>query len=144
AIPHSSTHVWFGGTLSIEHLAGSDPFFFLYHSQVDRLFALWQLQPGHPDRLNGSTVFGALGSSTAANSTMLPWDGSQGIIPWVAGNTEPTGGIDAKTPKDPSVVVPPCYETNPPQVTVVNPSSLITFNDVPAGETAMRAAVVDC
>ncbi len=140
--PHAAAHNYFGGTLQIEHLAASDPFFFLFHANVDRLFALWQLQPGHPERLNGATIYGPLGSNAAANSTMLPWDGSTGAIPWVAGNTEPTGGVDAKTAKDPSVVAPPCYDTNPPQISVAN--SPITFNDVPAGETAMRAAVLDC
>jgi hypothetical protein len=41
--------------------------------------------------------------------------------------------IDAGTP-----------EFVPPQITVVNPGNLIDFNDVPAGETALRAAVFDC
>jgi hypothetical protein len=38
----------------------------------------------------------------------------------------------------------PEFEPAPPQITVVNPGNLIDFNDVPEGETAMRAAVFDC
>jgi hypothetical protein len=112
--PHKNTHRWFGGTIEIEHIAASDPLFFLMHSNVDRLFALWQLQPGHTERLDGNTIYGSLGDSPSLSNTMKPWDGSTGAIPWVPGNTEPTGGVDAKTPKDPSVVTPPSYDTNPP------------------------------
>ncbi len=149
ATPHGNTHDWFGGTLQIEHLSASDPFFFLFHSNVDRLFTLWQLQSGHPERLDGNTIYGPWETDptkqTALTSTMLPWDGSTGSIPWVPGNNEPTGGVDAMTPKDPQVVTPGCYDTNPPQISVKNPpGTLINFNDVPEGETAMRAAVFDC
>jgi hypothetical protein len=48
------------------------------------------------------------------------------------------------TAQDPQVVTPPCYDTNPPQITVVNDGNLIDFNDVPEGETTWRAAVFDC
>jgi hypothetical protein len=148
--PHANTHDWFGGTLRIEHLAAYDPFFFLFHSNFDRIFALWQLQAGHPERLSGSTIFGtfltdpSLGHQAALNTNLVPWDGTVGLIPYVAGNTEPGGGINAFNAQDPQVVTPPCYDSNPPQITVVNPGNLIDFNDVPAGETAMRAAVFDC
>ncbi|HJU11491.1 MAG TPA: VWA domain-containing protein, partial [Candidatus Binataceae bacterium] len=82
---------------------------------------------------------------TALTSGMVPWDGSVNLVPWVAGNTEPSGGADPSfTAQSPRVVTPPCYDTNPPQITVVNPGNLVNFNDVPAGETAMRAAVFDC
>jgi hypothetical protein len=145
---HANVHDWFGGTLQIEHLAAFDPFFFLFHSNYDRLLALWQLQAGHPERLDGSTIFGAWLTDPThqamLTTPMVPWDGSVSLVPWVAGNTEPSGGVDSFTAQDPQVVTPPCYETNPPQITVVNPSNLIDFNDVPAGETAMRAAVFDC
>ena len=148
--PHGNIHDWFGGTLQIEHLAAFDPFFFLFHSNYDRLFALWQLQAGHPERLDGNAIFGLWlndpAHHTALTTNMVPWDGSVSLVPWVAGNTEPSGGADAFTAQDPQVVTPPCYETNPPQIKVVNPGTppLIDFNDVPEGETAMRAAVFDC
>jgi hypothetical protein len=40
------------------HKAFEDPFVFLLHSNVDRLFARWQTDPGHPERLNPNTVYG--------------------------------------------------------------------------------------
>ena len=45
---------------------------------------------------------------------------------------------------DPSVVAPPCYDTNHQNVVldeVINPGAVINFNDVPTGETTARAAV---
>ena len=146
--PHGNTHDWFGGTLQIEHLAALDPFFFLFHANYDRIFALWQLQPGHAERLDGSTIYGSWTNDAQhgpkLSAPMPPWDGAAGLIPWVAGNTEPSGGVNSMTAQDPQVVTPPCYDTNPPQIKVINPGNLIDFNDVPAGETAMRAAVFDC
>ena len=38
----------------------------------------------------------------------------------------------------------PEFDSVPLQINVVNPGNLIDFNDVPEGETAMRAAVFDC
>jgi Common central domain of tyrosinase len=34
------------------HISFRDPFVFLLHSNVDRLFARWQTDPAHPERLN--------------------------------------------------------------------------------------------
>src|SRR5262245_59341416 len=39
------------------HISFRDPFVFLLHSNVDRLFAMWQTAPGHPERLDPSTVY---------------------------------------------------------------------------------------
>lgn len=47
---------------------------------------------------------------------------------------------------DLSVVTPPCYDTLPTTVRIAaaeNPGSVINFNDVPQGETALRAAVFE-
>ena len=146
--PDGNTHDWFRGTLQIEHLAALDPFFFLFHANYDRVFALWQLQPGHAERLDGSTIYGSWTTHPVhgpkLSAPMPPWDGLAGLIPWVPGNTEPSGGVNSMTAQDPQVVTPPCYDTNPPQIKVINPGNLINFNDVPEGETAMRAAVFDC
>ena len=40
-----------------------DPFVFLLHSNVDRLYAMWQTAPGHADRLDANTVYGTDGIS---------------------------------------------------------------------------------
>ena len=45
------------------------------------------------------------------------------------------------------MVRPPCYDTNPTTVTITNSGNLINFNDVPTGETTLRAAhfrVITC
>ena len=41
------------------HTSFRDPFVFLLHSNVDRLFAKWQTSNGHPERLNPKTIYGA-------------------------------------------------------------------------------------
>ncbi|MEO7207689.1 MAG: VWA domain-containing protein, partial [Steroidobacteraceae bacterium] len=49
-----------------------------------------------------------------------------------------------KTYDDITIVAPPCYDTLPTTVQVIdaeNPGGVIQFNDVPAAETAIRAAV---
>src|SRR5205823_174958 len=49
---HNSGHGYIGGTIGDAHTSFRDPFVFLLHSNVDRLFALWQLQSGHAERLD--------------------------------------------------------------------------------------------
>jgi tyrosinase len=39
--PHTNTHEWVGGPMA-DRWAVDDPVFFLHHSNVDRMFALWQ------------------------------------------------------------------------------------------------------
>jgi Common central domain of tyrosinase len=56
---HNSAHGYIGGTLSNPHTSFRDPFVFLLHSNVDRLFTKWQLQPGHPERLDPAQIYRA-------------------------------------------------------------------------------------
>ena len=64
-----------------QHFSFRDPFVFLLHSNVDRLFARWQLDPAHPERLDPSTVFGSesdadvvVGAGTQnVNRLVEPW-----------------------------------------------------------------------
>lgn len=147
---HDDAHGYVGGTLGDPHISFRDPIVFLLHANVDRLFALWQLQPGHPERLDPATVYGAFGNSVTLydgaveshdgldfvdpddviwglSDPMMPWSGfefdaqeSSGtmrhlaiipIRPWCAPENEHIG--HAKSAKDPSVVTPPQYDTNP-------------------------------
>jgi hypothetical protein len=55
---HNDGHSHIGGTLGDAHTSFRDPFVFLLHSNVDRLFAMWQLQSSHPERLDPSRVYG--------------------------------------------------------------------------------------
>lgn len=148
---HFHAHDWIGGNLSDPHMSFRDPIVFLLHSNVDRLWATWQTQPGHPERLDPNQAYGTYSGDPTINAALEPWAGEAG---W---QTYPDGEIGhwptrpwyspenlqvTKTSKDPSVVIPPCYDTLPTfptQVSLQTPS--LVFNDVPAGETAARAIV---
>src|SRR5205085_11186964 len=113
--------------------------------------------PGHPERLDPNQVFGTESASVADD----PFPGNVGIMtplePWAGvGAPGAETGVKAARPwappenqqvvknsKDVSVVAPPCYDTNPMRVEiidVINPGNVIHFNDVPEQETAVRAA----
>jgi hypothetical protein len=55
---HNGAHSYIGGTIGDPHTAFRDPFVFLIHSNVDRLFAAWQLRKGFEWRLQPDNVFG--------------------------------------------------------------------------------------
>ena len=50
-------HSYIGGTISNPHYSFHDPFVFLLHSNVDRLWAKWQTDPAHPERIAPATAF---------------------------------------------------------------------------------------
>ena len=54
---HGTAHSYIGGTIRSPHTSFRDPFVFLLHSNVDRLFAMWQRQPGHPERVDPAQVY---------------------------------------------------------------------------------------
>lgn len=136
-----------------QHISFRDPFVFLLHSNVDRLLARWQTDPTHPERLDPATVYGTEtnldvlvdGHIQNVNHDVEPWSSGAGgfsnIRPWYA----PENQGEPHTYKHPSIVAPPCYDTNhnaAPIVQVMNPGTppVVNFNDVPTGETAARAA----
>lgn len=43
---HNSVHVWVGGTMGIVAWAAYDPIFWAHHTNIDRLWRIWQLR--HP------------------------------------------------------------------------------------------------
>lgn len=142
---HDSAHGLIGGTLSNPHISFRDPFVFLLHSNVDRLFARWQTDPAHPERLDPNLVYGS--ESAAMNVNVEPWSSGHGefhdIRPWSA----PEEMNEPHTYRALSVVTPPCYDTNFTNVVrgVVFPDTtphLVQFNDVPETESAARAATI--
>ncbi len=138
--PHAAAHGWIGGNLSDPHMSFRDPFVFLLHSNVDRLWAMWQTQPGQSSRLDPDQIYGTLGSDPSINAPLQPWAGTGPwpTRPWYTPENEQV----VKNSKHPSVVRPPCYDTlptYPPTVSLETPT--LTFNDVPEGETTTRAAV---
>jgi len=56
---HGQGHSYIGGTLLDPHTSFRDPFVFLLHSNIDRLFAAWQRQQGHPERLDPAQLYKA-------------------------------------------------------------------------------------
>jgi Common central domain of tyrosinase/von Willebrand factor type A domain len=133
------------------HISFRDPFVFLLHSGQDRLYSRWQTDPAHPGRLNGATVYGRETGDPSLNGNVEPWSTGHSIDtfgqehftrPWYAPENQ---GVP-HTYKSPSIVFPPCYDTNLsgiPLIQVMNAGSppVINFNDVPEGETAARAVV---
>jgi hypothetical protein len=135
---HDTAHPYIGGSIGDAHFSFHDPFVFLLHSNMDRLWAMWQAESGHPERFNPATVYGH--ANIPVSELVEPWAGGTGLDPWAS---DPTVRAVINY-YHPSVVAPPCYDTLPTQVVldeVTNPGSVIHFNDVPAGETAARAAV---
>ncbi len=145
--PHGDAHGYIGGSLSDAHFSFHDPIVFLLHSNLDRIWAEWQTEPLHPDRLAPNTAYGGYSADPAILELIQPWAGDVGtgttpLRPWAP----PDNMQVAKTYRDISVVTPPCYDTLPTTVRVVsaeNPSMEIRFTDVPEAETAIRAAAFE-
>ena len=124
------------------HTSFRDPFVFLLHSNVDRLFARWQTDPAHPERLDSAMVYGSESADAGLNGNIEPWSGGTNTRPWAAPENEQF----PRNYKHPTIVFPPCYDTNQsavPIVEVVNAGTppVINFNDVPSGETTVRSAI---
>lgn len=56
-------HSYIGGTISDAHYSFHDPFVFLLHSNLDRLWAKWQTDPAHHERLASATAYAGLSVS---------------------------------------------------------------------------------
>jgi hypothetical protein len=124
---HNNAHGYIGGTLGDAHTSFRDPFVYLLHSNVDRLFALWQLQDP-AKRLDPEQVYGAESNSQAQGrdvgilTPMEPWWGlgapgiEAGVVatrPWAPPENEQLLHVNQKNSKDPTVVTPPLYDTSP-------------------------------
>jgi hypothetical protein len=120
---HNSAHVYFAAVNP--HISFRDPFVYLLHSNVDRIFAMWQCDPAHPERLDPNRVYGsesnldvdvfAAGIHSGQNLTHLVEPFSTGvgkfavIRPWAA----PENQGQPHDYHDLSVIAPPCYDTLP-------------------------------
>jgi hypothetical protein len=147
-----------------QHISFRDPFVFLLHSNVDRLFARWQTDPAHPERLVGATVYGTESNLDVQVGAEIQ-NVSHQVEPWSTGHSfdqfgtehftrpwyAPEGEGEPHTYKHVSVVAPPCYDTNHPNFFVVEAENTfnaatsryqVNFNSVPEEETTWRAAVI--
>ncbi|HSO70873.1 MAG TPA: tyrosinase family protein [Arachnia sp.] len=132
---HGSAHGYIGGDIGGQHQAFEDPFVFLLHSNVDRLFAMWQTVPGQDWRLDPGQVYGDQATTTGVGGIqhpLQPWDGTVPLgapmEPWIGASPL----IEVKDCRHPSVVRPPCYDTLPLSVEQVAPapSAALSFVDV--------------
>jgi len=100
-----------GGTISAVHSAFEDPFVFLLHSNVDRIWAMWQTVPGKSYRLDPRLTYGIETDDALITEFMEPWAGGRAMTPW--NPAEPGNEVLRKNSLDPSVVRPPRYDTLP-------------------------------
>ena len=125
--PHNFSHVYIGGLngdMSFVDRATEDPFFFMLHGNVDRLWAQWQRNTASLTRLDPATVYGGHSANINITTNMRPWDGTgPAIQPW----TIPDGYIVVKNPKHPSVVSPPVYDTAPLVVPILQPGEAVVI-----------------
>ena len=147
---HNYIHQYLNGSMGTEHVSLADPFFFLMHSNLDRLWAMWQraVVGGVPQswRLDPNQTYGTQNGSL--NDSFPPWDGTPGIIlptplrPWDP-NIAPSGGdlldpghvIVSKTAKHPTVISPHSYDTAPHSSYIITNRDTFSDSEVTAKGT---------
>jgi len=72
--PHGAAHVSFNGWISSIPSAPKDPLFFMLHSNVDRLWALWQWINRRTDAGSADTYTGQNIDGRRLGDTMWPWN----------------------------------------------------------------------
>jgi hypothetical protein len=142
---HALAHSFIGGltgTLTDPHTAFRDPFVYLFHANIDRLWALWQHQKPAV-RLDPAQVYGSQENTQGSGdvefgdpnwgilSPLEPWAGiaaqtaATGFIsniipvrPWFAPENEQNLPENQKDSRAMSVVLPAKYDTDPPSAKV--------------------------
>lgn len=124
---HNTAHNYIGGTIGDPHTSFRDPFVFLIHSNVDLLYATWQLQPEKEWRLDPDRIYGSESDTTTTGtypeahvgilSPLEPWAGvdapgaEESVVetrPWAP----PENQQAIKNSRDKSLVSnPPRYDT---------------------------------
>jgi Common central domain of tyrosinase len=113
---HDTAHGYIGGSLGNSHFSFHDPFVFLLHSNMDRLWTMWQRSPHHQDRLNPATAYGTILSDLGLPATYYqvevePWAGATtDLNPW---KDNLGSAQEHVTYLDPSIILPPSYDTAP-------------------------------
>lgn len=162
---HNAAHGFIGGTLGDPHTSFRDPIVFLLHANVDRLWAMWQRQAGHPERLDGNQVYGPDETSKGSGdvqsgapfwgilSPLEPWAGAAaqnsttGIVanvqatrPWASPENEQNLPQNQKDSRDPTVVFPPSYDTVPHSAYFILDRNIFSSYEV-AATTSYPAAM---
>lgn len=81
---HDGMHGWVGGNMGDPHSSPNDIIFFLHHCNIDRIWAMWQI-----DEHSGSAFYPASGRSLGhnLNDVMWPWVGTD--TGYSSGNAQP-------------------------------------------------------
>lgn len=125
---HDVAHGYIGGSISDEKTAFEDPFVFLLHSNVDRLWAMWQTVPEQKWRLDPDKIYGTESHHPEITAALEPWAGKaeRPLRPW----GPPDYQEEIKNSKDLTIVVPPRYDTK----VVLQGEDLVITNWVEAGD----------
>ena len=110
---HNDAHIYIDGTIGDAHFSFHDPFVFLLHSNMDRLWAKWQTDPAYPERKKPGTAYSGLSAedlTKLSTQNVEPWAGGTGLEPWASDPAKRA----VITYTDLSVVTPPRYDTNHP------------------------------
>ena len=118
---HGTAHFYINGTLTGAHFSFHDPFVFLLHCNLDRLWAMWQRDPAHKDRLDPARAYGTILADQGLPSDYFdewvqPWAGiardgtlQTDLNPWKSDASQ-----QAHVPyNDPSIIIPASYDTAP-------------------------------
>jgi hypothetical protein len=147
---HNRMHAFIN--MGSQHFSFRDPFVFLLHSDVDRLFALWQTDPAHPERLDPNYVYGSESNLNVPVGAVIQ-NVNNNIEPWSTGHAFDAFGMPhftrpwsapenqgaPKTYKHLTVVTPPRYDTNAPPAGYevafqANTTDLWTVGEDPHGD----------
>jgi len=72
---HNVVHGWVGGTMNDIMVSPADPLFWLHHAEIDRIWNIWQANPGNSGK--GPTLHGA-------DARMDPWPETAGQLASIA------------------------------------------------------------
>lgn len=94
---HNSIHMWVEGHMGLM-VSPIDPVFFMHHANLDRLWAIWQLD--HPGAANYNPA-GAGGYGHRIDDRMWPWDSGQSSPSSALQSLLPSfAPSDIRTPRD--------------------------------------------
>jgi hypothetical protein len=135
---HNAAHGYIGGSLGNAHFSFHDPMVFLLHSNMDRLWAMWQRAAGAQSRLNPATAYGTILADEGLPASYFdewvqPWSGiakdntvQTDLNPWKSDASQ-----QAHTPyNDPSIIIPVSYDTAPHSSFIVANQDLFSTSQV--------------
>nr|WP_306268118.1 tyrosinase family protein [Pararhizobium sp. IMCC3301] len=89
---HVHAHVWVGGTMSVGD-SPRDPLFYLHHCNIDRLWAIWQINNAGKSQYDDTTVI-----ESDARAPLAPYVGADEEMPEVTTPWQNQPGFSGATP----------------------------------------------